>query len=122
MISGRVDEFGRAIVKVSIVASSHLPGTNINAWIDTGFNGDLVLPQKLVDSLSLQSTGTLKAVLADGSEINLERYLCVIDWLGEIRELEVIANAGEVPLLGVGLLLGTDLHISYRTGDIRIED
>jgi clan AA aspartic protease len=122
MITGRVDEFGRAIVAVSILDSRHSPVTEIDAWIDTGFNGDLVLPQRLVDSLSLETTGTLKAILADGSEINLERYLCVIDWLGEMRELEVIANAGDVPLLGVGLLLGTDLHISYRTGDIRIED
>ena len=28
---------------------------------------------------------------------------------------------GEYPLLGVGLLVGLDLHISYRTGEITIE-
>jgi hypothetical protein len=37
------------------------------------------------------------------------------------RDLEVIANDGEYPLLGVGLLLGHDLHISYRSGNITIE-
>ncbi|REJ91606.1 MAG: hypothetical protein DWQ34_14265 [Planctomycetota bacterium] len=82
-------------------------------WIDTGFNGDLVLPQQQIDRLALQQSGTVKAVLADGSEIALKRYTCRIDWIGERRDLEVVANDGEYPLLGVGLLAGHDLHVSY---------
>ena len=45
----------------------------------------------------------------------------LIDWFGSERELEVVANAGERPLFGVGLLIGLDLNISYRTGKITIE-
>jgi len=86
-----------------------------------GFNGDLVLPRQQIDDLALPSAGTVKATLADGSEVALEQYLCLIDWFDEERELEVIANDGEFPLLGVGLLVGLDLHISYRTGEIGIE-
>jgi hypothetical protein len=51
----------------------------------------------------------------------LKTYECAIDWLGGQRVLEVIANDGEFPLLGVGLLQGHDLHISYRTNDVTIE-
>jgi hypothetical protein len=51
----------------------------------------------------------------------LKRYVCRISWFGEERDLEVVANEGEYPLLGVGLLLGHDLHISYRSGEITIE-
>jgi clan AA aspartic protease len=93
----------------------------VQAWIDTGFNGDLVLPQREIDDLSLSSSGTVKAILADGSEVALLRYTCLIDWFGEGRELEVVANDGDYPLLGVGLLLGYDLRISYRSGDVTIE-
>ncbi|WP_310821148.1 hypothetical protein [Stratiformator vulcanicus] len=51
----------------------------------------------------------------------MQRYVCHVDWLGNQRELEVVANEGEYPLLGVGLLLGLDLHISYRSGEITIQ-
>ena len=90
-------------------------------WIDTGFNGELVLPRQQIDKLALPHSGTVKAILADGSEVALKTYACLIDWFGEERYLEVVANDGEYPLLGVGLLVGHDLRISYRSGEITIE-
>lgn len=51
----------------------------------------------------------------------MKRYVCLVDWFGEERDLDVVANEGEYPLLGVGLLLGHDLRISYRSGEITIE-
>ena len=80
-----------------------------------------MLPQQQIDDLELHESGTVKAILADGSEVTLQRYVCRIDWFGDRPELEVVANEGEYPLLGVGLLLGHDLHISYRSGEITIE-
>ena len=120
-MNGQVDSFGRALVIVSLRPSSVADARDVQAWIDTGFNGDLVLPQQQIDDLKLPASGTVRAVLADGSEVTLQRYLCQIDWFGERRELEVVANDGEYPLLGVGLLLGLDLHISYRSGEITID-
>jgi len=69
----------------------------------------------------LPMPSTLKAILADGSEVALQRYVCRIDWFDEERELEVVANDGDYPLLGVGLLVEHDLYISYRSGQITIE-
>ena len=120
-MNGHVDSYGRALVTVSIRPSDVAAAHDVQVWIDTGFNGDLVLPQQQIDDLELPDSGTVKAILADGSEVALQRYICQIDWFGEQRELEVVANEGEYPLLGVGLLLGHDLHISYRSGDITIE-
>jgi predicted aspartyl protease len=73
------------------------------------------------DDFSLPQSGTVKAFLADGSEVALRRYMCLIDWFRETRDLEVVANDGEHPLLGVGLLVDHDLHISYRSGSVTIE-
>jgi len=50
-----------------------------------------------------------------------QRYSSVIDWFGEQREVEVIENDGQFPLLGVGLLADRDLCISYRTHEVTIE-
>ena len=120
-MNGRVDKFGRAMVSVSIRPSDVPAAHAVQAWIDTGFNGDLVLSQQQIDDLELRPSGTLKAILADGTAVALQRYTCLIDWFGEDRDLEVVANTGEHPLLGVGLLSGHDLHVSYRSGEVTIE-
>jgi len=120
-MNGHVDGNGRALVTTSIrptvVASAH----DIQVWIDTGFNGDLVLSQQEIDELGLPALGTVKAILADGSEVALQRYTCLMNWFGKELDLEVVANDGEYPLLGVGLLTGYDLHISYRAGTVTIK-
>lgn len=119
-MNGHVDRDGRALIAISIRKSNGEAAQEVLAWIDTGFNGDLVLPQQAIDDLALRQSGTVKAILADGSEIALRRYACLIDWFSEARDLEVVANDGEFPLLGVGLLAGYDLQISYRTGIVTI--
>ena len=120
-MNGHVDSLGRALVTVSVRPSDVGAAHQVQVWIDTGFNGELVLPRQQIEDLALQQSGTIKAILADGSEVALRRYACLIDWFGEERDLEVIANDGEYPLLGVGLLLGHELRISYRSGNITIE-
>lgn len=120
-MNGHVDSHGRALLTITVRPSDIAATREIEVWIDTGFNGDLVLSQQQIDELALPQSGTVKAILADGSEIALKRYVCLIDWFGEERELEVVANAGEYPLLGVGLLAGHDLHISYRSGNVAID-
>lgn len=80
-----------------------------------------MLPKDQIDELKLPDAGTAKAVLADGSEVSLKVHLCFIGWFGEIRELNVVANDGTNPLLGVGLLPGHDLRVSYRTMTVSIE-
>ena len=72
-MTGHVDDFGRALVTVFIRSSDAAHPHAFEVWIDTGFNGDLVLPQHLIDDLSLPPSGTLKALLADGSEVALRR-------------------------------------------------
>lgn len=118
---GVVDSHGRALVEIDVRASDLATRHEVAAWIDTGFTGDLVLPQQMIDDLELPASGTVKAALADGSVVTLERYHCLVEWFGSERELEVVANAGQHPLLGVGLLVGLDLNISYRTGKITIQ-
>lgn len=117
---GSIDQYGRALLAIEIKPESTKTATSIEAWIDTGFNGDLVLPQLQIDKLGLQKSGSVDAVLADGSPIELATYTCLVDWFGNERRLEVVANDGEYPLLGVGLLLGLELRANYRTLELTL--
>ena len=92
----------------------------LEAGVDTGFTGDLVLPQKTIDSLALRQSGSVDAILADGSQIELNTYTCFVNWFGKQRRLEVVANDGEYPLLGVGLLLGLELRVNYLTLELAL--
>ncbi len=110
---GIVDDAGRALIGVTIVADSFPQGKNVDVWIDTGFTGEIVFPNDIIHQLGLIKSGSIDASLADGSQAELDTYSCKIRWFDRERNLEVIANEGEVPLLGVGLLLGKELRIDY---------
>jgi clan AA aspartic protease len=111
---GRVDNSGRALLAIDVRVESASAPSSVEAWIDTGFTGDLVLPQSVIDQLQLPKSGSVDAILADGSTIELSTYSCVIAWFGKERRLEVVANEGEHSLLGIGLLLAKELRIDYR--------
>jgi clan AA aspartic protease len=111
---GRVDNSGRALLAIEVRAESTSALSSIEAWVDTGFTGDLVLPQNVIDRLQLPKSGSVDAILADGSTIELSTYSCVIAWFDKERRLEVVANEGDHPLLGIGLLLAKELRIDYR--------
>jgi len=118
---GQVDAYGRALLTVTLRPTTTGQISEVEVWVDTGFNGDLVLPHCNIEQLALPASGAVKAVLADGSEVTLKTYSCIIDWFDQQRDLEVVSNNGEYPLLGVGLLLGHDLSVSYRTGKLVVE-
>ena len=55
-MKGTVDDSGRAILPVEILCGKHPVGVQVDVWIDTGFTGDLVLPQSLIEDQT-NSTG-----------------------------------------------------------------
>jgi len=119
-MTGIVDSSGRALVRLRLKHPDNAMEMDLDVWIDTGFTGELVLPRHHVTSLGLPLGPAVKAGLADGSEIQLDTYTCILNWFGEGKRIEVVANHGQFPLLGVGLLLDHDLHIDYRAKTITV--
>lgn len=119
-MNGFVDDVGRALLNIDVRPDSARQAEVISAWVDTGFTGELVLPQKTVDALALVRSGSVDAILADGSQIELNTYTCFVNWFGEERRLEVVANVGDYPLLGVGLLFGLELRVNYQTLELTL--
>jgi predicted aspartyl protease len=46
-MTGRVDDAGRALIRIQIKNPTNATVTELDAWVDTGFTGELVLPQAL---------------------------------------------------------------------------
>jgi clan AA aspartic protease len=119
-MTGSVDGSGRALVRVRLKNPAGTTDVELDAWIDTGFTGELVLPQQTVTSLGLPLGPSVMARLADGSDIQLDTHTCHLEWFDEWKRIEVVANQGQFPLLGVGLLLDRDLHVDYRAKTVTV--
>lgn len=120
-MNGSVDDTGRALLSVALQRSAGGAESTFDAWIDTGFIGDLVLPRELVESLGLPEGYSIRAVLADGSETQVKTYRGELDWFGHRRIAEVVINDGQFPLLGVGLLRGHKLTIDYTARTLTLD-
>jgi predicted aspartyl protease len=79
------------------------------------------MPKKLIEAAKLIQTGGIEAKLADGSGVMLESYTCIVSWFDQDVPVEAIANDGEFPLLGIGLLIGHRLSIDYTKLTVFIE-
>jgi len=120
-VIGSVDDKSRALLGIPIASELNGPSTSVTMWIDTAFDGHLVFSQKLINELDLNTLAETDAILADGSKVQLETYLCYIDWFGQKIPVQVIANDGEYPLLGTGLLDRRILHIDYAAQNLSLD-
>jgi len=89
--------------------------------VDTGFTGELVLPQERISTLGLLQSAAVKAELGDGSEVVLDICSCLIEWFGQEKHIEVVASTGQLPLLGVGLLQDHQVIVDYPSRTLAIE-
>lgn len=111
---GRVDERSRALLDILVSNKLRNEPSTVTAWIDTAFDGHLVFSSELIKDLELEPLVETEAILADGSKVMLETFVCFIEWFGQKMPIQVIANDGQFPLLGTGLLEMRSLHVDYR--------
>ncbi len=87
----------------------------IEAIIDTGFDGWPSLPSSFVASLGLVWRRRGRARLADGSESVFDIYEATVDWDREARRIPV-DEAETMPLVGMSLLEGYELTVQVQVG------
>lgn len=114
MISGVVTAYREAIIRLTVrgPAGQEL---EIEAVIDTGFNGSLSLPPAFIAALNLTWRRRGRAILADGSESIFDIHEATVIWDGAVRRVAIDA-ADTDPLVGMSLLYGYDLMIQVLDG------
>ncbi len=113
-MKGFADEKLRALVRVPLSASRDGTQQDVLVWIDTAFNGGLVLPRKQIAELGLVKESTAEAILADGQLVELETYACFCEWFDNSYATQIVASDSEYPLLGTMLLDDPQLNIDYK--------
>ena len=118
---GLADESGRALLNLIIRSAREKEPFEITGWVDTAFNGELIVPRAMIERAGLEQSAGIRARLADGNEVTLESHACMLDWFGNMRAVEVIANDGQMSLLGIGLLIGHRLTVDYTDLTVSLE-
>ena len=90
-----------------------MPELEVEFVIDTGFEGEITLPIKVVEALGLKYAQPIYANLADNVRKEVKAYVGLIKWFGKERKVLVLAM-GLKPLLGTMLLDLNDLHIEFK--------
>ncbi len=116
MISGSVNKNREVRVGIAIQAPGG-PPHELEALVDTGFNGSLTLPKVIAKELALpwRTRGSFR--LADGTKARFDIYAAEILWDGSWRRILVEAT-GKTPLLGMSLLEGFELRILVVDGGL----
>jgi len=98
-----------------------LAGRDWPATIDTGFNGDLELPDALREALNARYVGRATAALAGGQSIEEDVYLVEIAFDGRMVQAETSFVAGSGILIGTRLLQGYALRIDFVARTVELE-
>ena len=114
MITGAVNADYEAVIRLRIQGPAG-EEDEVEAIIDTGFNGFLTLAPSQVTALGLTRLSRGRALLANGSEGLFDIYGVTVLWDGEPGYVEADA-VDTAPLVGMSLLAGYDLHIQVADG------
>ena len=120
MILGKVNAFKQAVIPLSL-HDSNGRAENVDAVIDTGFDGLLTVSSDLVSRLQLPFLETRSYELGDGNPVNLDIHRITVIWDGQDRDIEALVTHSGV-LVGMSMLTGYTLFIdAIDGGAVRIE-
>jgi len=120
MISGVVTGDRQAVIHLTVRGPTGQE-QEIDAIIDTGFDGCLSLPPSVILLIGLDWRERGRAVLADGSESIFDIYEGTVLWDGQARRIPV-HEAETIPLVGMSLLQGYELTIQVQpSGSVTIK-
>lgn len=114
MIRGAVNARREAVATLRVRGPTGIEAI-IEAVIDTGFSAALTLPTATITDLELIRFSAGSAVLADGSSRPFDIYAAEVEWDGAWRSV-LVSAVGIAPLLGMGILAGSELRIEVVLG------
>lgn len=120
ILAGHIDERNQLWVTLTVGGANQRQ--TIKALIDTGFNGELLLPLQVAIPLGLQLAGVAAYKLADGSASQQMLFSASIDWGTQRRVATVNVVNSDTALIGGGLLHGYILLVDFASKQLVIKE
>lgn len=115
MIEGTVTVDGIPQINIEV------DGNNWVAVIDTGFNGDLELPQSLQNELEAVYVGKVRSTLAAGQTVEEPCYRVKFPFDGDLCDAQATFVDNETILIGTRMLQFHRLTIDFPQRMLKIE-
>jgi clan AA aspartic protease len=113
--SGDVNSSREALIEVRLSS-----GEAIECVVDTGFDGGLMLPRAFAEHIQIPIIGRLAFEMVGGSRLFARVGLASIQWLDQVRQIEIVISDGNDALIGTELLQETMLVIDYVSSRVTI--
>lgn len=104
MLTGHVTSDKEAVIPIEVLGAEGRIA-QVEAGIDTGYNGFLTLPRTVIEDLGLTFVGPARAALGDGNEVRMDLFLAAVHWEDGPRDVLVLETEGGT-LVGMALLGG----------------
>lgn len=114
-MTGEGDKTGTPILRLAVAGQEWV------ATIDTGFNGDLELPDTLAPHFTLKFVAESVTTLAGGKVIVEDIYSVQFPFDGEIVQAEASFAPTDGILIGTGLLRRHRLEINFVARTVLLE-
>jgi len=111
---GIVNEYIEATVSLNALGAGGA-SVAVDFIIDTGCTEEMILPQEIITQLRLVRGADIIIAVADGTYSRRARYPVHIEWHGHVTEVAAI-GMGIEPLIGMGLLRGSNLSVDADPG------
>lgn len=98
-----------------------LKQTKIEVIVDTGFTGQLMLPQAIIDDLALEQIGVSDYLMASGEGRVTNVYKTKLDFLNKQKEVIVLSTDADFSLAGMEFFHDCKLIIARAKNKIEIE-
>jgi predicted aspartyl protease len=115
MIQGTVTTDGVPTISLAVA------GKNWPATIDTGFNGDLELPEALRPFVNPRFLASTEWLLAAGQRTIEDTYEVEFPFDGEVLAAEATFVSVDSILIGTGLMSQYRLTIDFVAGNVLLE-
>lgn len=94
----------------------------VKAILDTGFNGELALPQKNYRSYFLQPLGVKTFELANGQIVEQPIFMTFLIINGKIFPVEATLTASDIALVGMELIRGKIALFNLKTNKLFVRN
>jgi clan AA aspartic protease len=112
-MTGALTSDGEPVLQLTVEGPAG--AREIEALVDTGFNGGLTLSSGLIAALDLPEKTVMEVTLADGRVRDVQTYVGTVALNGTSKRV-LIAESPTTPLVGTSLLWGFSLYVEFQDG------
>ncbi len=94
----------------------------VDALLDTGFTGELMLPQELIDALKLEQIGVSDYLMASGEGRVTNVYKASMNFLDKEKKVIILSTDADFALAGMELFHECKIVIERSTKTVEVTD